>query len=100
MPLGEMNSTSIQTNPHHVYLQTCSACVLVLQVLLYRPASCDNQNTVVMVATTVLSHAALGTTLGLTPARPLSTPYFAIYCITATEIDVTEVHIVPDFQDA
>jgi hypothetical protein len=63
MPLSETNLTSIQTNPHHTHLWTCNVCALALHVLLYCPVSCDNQNKVVVVATTVLSRAALGTTL-------------------------------------
>jgi hypothetical protein len=71
MPLSEMDSTSVRINPHHIHLWTSSVCALVLQILLYRSASCDNRDTVVVVVTTVLSRAALGTTLILTPTRLL-----------------------------
>jgi hypothetical protein len=79
MPLSEMNLTSIQTNPHHIHLWACRVCAIVLQAYLYRPEFFDNQNTVVVVATTVMSCAALGATLVLTPARSLPTPFSAFH---------------------
>jgi hypothetical protein len=78
-PLSEMDPASIQINPHHVCLWSCSVCTLALQAFPCHPASCNNQNTVVVAATTVMSRAALGTTLIPTPARPLPTPLSAIY---------------------
>lgn len=82
-----MNPTLIETHPHHIHLWTST---LVLQIFLHRPSSYDNQNTVVVVATTVMSCAALRSTLVLGLARSL----------IAMAIDITEVHIIHNSQDA
>ncbi|KAH8621745.1 hypothetical protein IG631_23622 [Alternaria alternata] len=99
MPLSEMNLASIQTNPHHTHLWTCSVCALVLRVFLCRLAPCDDQNTVVVVATTAMSHALRSEPLWFSPPLDHCQPHVP-QSATAMAMDVTEVHIVPDLQDA
>ena len=72
----ESNFNPNQFSPHSLMdLQRIRACSSDLSLSF---CICDNEYTVVVVATTVLSRAALGTTLGLTPARSLPTPISAI----------------------
>ena len=77
-PLSEMSPTSIQTNPHNIRLWPFCLFNLVLQGLLCHLISFHGQNTMLVVLVVVLSRAALGATLVLTPARSLPTPFSAI----------------------
>ena len=96
VPLVEMNRDSLQINLYH--LQTYSVSVLIREIFLYRLASFDNQNKVIVVATAVLSCAALRTTLVLALVNHIR-PNF-LQSATATAIDATEAQIVPGFQDS
>jgi hypothetical protein len=98
MPLSEMDSASVHINPHHIHLWIPSVCALFLQILIYRSASCDNWDTVVVVVTTVLSRAAPGTTLVLTPTWLLLALSSAIYNCHGDRHNL-DAHLF-DFQDA